>query len=59
MHKPFLDYFGMKMWRSLFSRWRVRLQGNTSNAEIKRIFSLIHYAILVVAPVLALPNLLF
>jgi len=53
-----LDYLGRKMGRSLCSRWRVRLQGDTSNAEIKRILSLISFVIVVVAGVLALQNVL-
>jgi hypothetical protein len=53
-----LDYLGRKMGRSLCSRWRVRLQEDILNAEIKRILSLISFVIVVVAGVLALQNVL-
>jgi hypothetical protein len=54
-----LAYLWNKMALCLCSRWRARLQGDTSNAEIRRILNLISYAITVVVGVPAVLNLLF
>jgi hypothetical protein len=54
-----LVYVRNKMGRCLCSRWRARLQGDTSNAEIKRILNLMSYAITVVVGVSPVLNLLF
>jgi len=56
---PTLEYLRRKMPRCLASRWRVRLKGDTSKTEIKRILGNVSFAITVVAVVLTLPNLLF
>jgi hypothetical protein len=55
---PIATYLGGKMQRCLFSRWRERLQGDTSTAEIKRILRLNSFAITLVAAVLQLSNVL-
>jgi hypothetical protein len=55
---PIGAYLGGKMWRYLCCRWRKRLQGDTSTAEIKRILRLTSFAITLVAGVLQLPNVL-
>jgi hypothetical protein len=54
-----LLYTGNKMGRCLCSRWRARLQGDASNAEIKRILNLISLAITVVVGIPPVLNLLF
>ena len=57
---PALLVYGCnKMGRCLCSRWRVRLQGDTSNGEIKRILNLISIAIALVAGVPSALNFLF
>jgi hypothetical protein len=55
---PVGAYLGGKMARNLCSRWRKRLQGDTSTAEIKRILRLTSFAMTFVAGVLQLPNAL-
>jgi hypothetical protein len=55
---PIVAYLGSKMGRCLCSRWRKRLQRDTSTAEIKRILRLTSFAITLVAGVLQLPNVL-
>jgi hypothetical protein len=56
---PTFAYLSTKMGRCLCSRWRTRLQGDTSKTEIKRILGLISFYIVVVAGTLALLNVLF
>jgi hypothetical protein len=55
---PIGAYLGGKMGRSLCSRWRKRLQGDTSTAEIKRILRSTSFAITLVAGLLQLLNVL-
>jgi hypothetical protein len=56
---PILMYLGNKLWRCLCSRWCIRLQGDTSNIEVKRILGSINFYMIVVAGILALTNILF
>jgi hypothetical protein len=55
---PIGAYLGGKMARCLCSRWRERLQGDTSTDEIKRILRFTSFAITLVAGVLQLSNVL-
>jgi hypothetical protein len=55
-----LAYLFNKVGRCVCSRWRARLQGDTSNAEIKRILNLnISYSITVLGAVFVLLKSLF
>jgi hypothetical protein len=56
---PILVYVSNKMRRCLCSRWRIRLQGDTLNIEVRRILGSIRFYVVVVAGVLALLNVLF
>jgi hypothetical protein len=58
-YPPIFAYAVNKMGLCLCSRWAARLQGDTSNAEIKRILNRMSYALTVVVAVPPLLTVLF